>query len=406
MDMGLEIVIRRIDQVIFSCFCILVFFLPIAHTESIRSFSIGIPFGLWIIKMIIQRQWLLRETPLDIPILLFTIIAGLSLITAVDFRYSWEEFMGEWVLGVLLFYLVANNFRGERLKLLLTVMLCGNLLMTFYGIYEFFQRGGSILDYQIRAQSLHYGFGAFSTYLVTVLPYILIGFYMVGKNSSYRWILCLLFLLNLFVLYLTQARGAWVAALVLLIWTGWQFLSKKNLMVAVGLGIVLILIFFPKIILRHHAPIINTESPLTKVETGQARLELYKFVLGKVKENPFRMLGFGQRSFVKKYPDFYNKYKGALLWHAHNTFLNIALQTGVQGFILFCLLIFFLLKYNLERTWEEKVPLFKFYFQATFLMVVALFVRTFTDDYFKDDSALLFWFLSGVSISLNRRKSQ
>jgi hypothetical protein len=58
---------------------------------------------------------------------------------------------------------------------------------------------------------------------------------------------------------------------------------------------------------------------------------LTKFSLEKIGKNPFQMLGFGQRSFVKKYKDFYLKYKGAQLWHAHNTFLNISLQTGLQG---------------------------------------------------------------------------
>lgn len=401
--MGSEKSILWVDHLILFCLCTLVFFLPIAHTETIRALCFGIPLGLWVIKMIVQRRWLLRRTPLDIPISLFSLVAGLSLITAVDFQYSLEEFTGEWILGVVLFYLAANNFREDKIKYLLIVLLCGNLLMTVYGIYDFFQRGGTLFDYQIRAQSFHYSFGAFSTYLVTILPYLLIGLFAVKKEYPYRRILFLLLLLNLFVLYLTQARGAWVAAVVCLTFVGWKFLSKRNLIIAGGIGTILVLLVLPRSIFEHQTQITNPESPDQKIETGRARWELYKFVLERMVENPFRMLGFGQRSFVKKYPEFYNKYKGALLWHAHNTFLNIALQTGVQGLALFCLLIFVLLKYTFERTRAEPAPLPKFYFQATFMMIIALFVRTSTDDYFKDDSALLFWFLSGVAFSIKGR---
>jgi len=53
----------------------------------------------------------------------------------------------------------------------------------------------------------------------------------------------------------------------------------------------------------------------------------------------FREKGFlplillGPASFVKKYPDIYLQYKELQLWQAHNTFLDIAVQTGVQGLV-------------------------------------------------------------------------
>jgi len=397
---GSEKIHKWIDPLILFCFGTLVIFLPIAHTETIRAFSIAIPGLLWIIKMVWKRRWLCIRTRLDIPIAAFTLIAALSVINAVDFTYSLDEYIGEWLLGVFLFYLVANNFREEQIKYLLIVMLCGNLIMVSFGIYEFFLRGGSLFDYQIRAESLHYGFGAFSTYLVTVLPYLLLGFFSVGKDHALRWVLLLIFLGNLFVLYLTQARGAWVAAVFLLMWTGWMYLSKKTMFIFAILGFLLFLVLFPKGVMRHHAPLISPDAPGSKIETGAARWELIQFSLQQIKENPFQMLGFGQRSFVKKFPDFYNKFKGALLWHAHNTFLNITFQTGLQGLAFFIFLLYGLLQYNYRRWRQEGFPWRKFYFQATFMMVITFFVRNLTDDFFKDDSALLFWFLSGVAMSI------
>ncbi|HYB21040.1 MAG TPA: hypothetical protein VEH09_08920, partial [Thermodesulfobacteriota bacterium] len=165
--MAQERVLEYIDGFILFCLCVLVIFLPIAHTETIRAFSIGIPAGLWMIKMVLSRRFLFSRTPLDLPLLLFTLIAGLSVFTAVDWRYSLEEFIGEWMLGLFLFYLVVNNVRSEQMKYILGALLIGNVVMVGYGIFGFFRVGGQLFDYRVRAGSLHSGFGTFGTYLVT-----------------------------------------------------------------------------------------------------------------------------------------------------------------------------------------------------------------------------------------------
>ena len=69
-------VLATIDRFLLFCLCVLGIVLPMAHTESIRSFALGIPAGLWIIKSLITRRWLFRRTPVDVPILLFTFVPG------------------------------------------------------------------------------------------------------------------------------------------------------------------------------------------------------------------------------------------------------------------------------------------------------------------------------------------
>jgi O-antigen ligase len=168
-----------------------------------------------------------------------------------------------------------------------------------------------------------------------------------------------------------------------------------------GGAAILFFLLAPQTVIKHHTGVISPGRPLASIETGRARWELTKFSLEKIKENPFQMLGYGRRSFVKKYRDFYFKYKGAQLWHAHNTFLDIALQTGIQGLAFFCFLLYKLLKYSYEGALLENSPWRKLYLLGTFMMIITFFVRNFSDDFFVDDSALLFWFLSGVAVALN-----
>ncbi len=397
--MDRETVLQYIDGFMLFCLCVLVIFLPIAHTEAIRSFSLGIPAGLWIIKMILSRRFLFSRTPLDLPLLLFTIVAGLSVITAVDWRYSLEEFIGEWIIGVFLFYLVVNNVHSNQMKYILGALLIGNVVMASYGIFDFFRAGGQLFDYKIRAGSLHSGFGTFGTYLVTIIPYILIAIFYV-RQTFHRLTLSLLLALNSFCLYITHSRGSWVAAAILLLIAGWKLLPGKVVLMTVVLAGLGFFLFAPRGIIWHKTPISGPGAPGGTMETGDARWELTKFSLEKIKENPFRMLGFGRRSFVKKYQDFYLKYKGAQLWHAHSTFLNVTLQTGLQGLVFFCLFLYGLLRYCNARAKEEEIPSLRFYFLATSVMIISFFVRNLSDDFFIDDSALLFWFLSGAALAM------
>lgn len=399
MDRGK--ILLTIDGLILFGLLVLVVFLPIAHTETIRALAMGIPLGLWVLKMFLSRRWLFSRTPLDWPILLFTVVAGFSVVTAVDPRYSLEEFIGEWLTGILLFYLVVNNLRSDRLKYLLGAMLLGNVVMVTYGLYDFFRAGGQLFDYKVRAGSLHSGFGTFGTYLVTILPYLLAAFFLVRQNL-HRFLIFLLLGLNFACLYMTHSRGSWVAAAFLIFVIGWKFLPRRAILVSAGLAVLGLFLLAPRGILWHTTPISGPGAPGGTIETGNVRWELTKFSLGKVMENPFQMLGFGQRSFVKKYKDFYLKYKGAQLWHAHNTFLNISLQTGLQGLVFFCLLLYQLLRYCYTRAKLEESPSLKFFFLATFMMIITFFVRNLSDDFFVDDSALLFWLLSGASLTITR----
>jgi O-antigen ligase len=387
------------DDISLFCLCVFVFILPVAHTETIRAFTFGIPVGIWLIRMLLKKRLLIRHTPLDLPILLFTLIAALSLLTAVDFSYSLDELFGDWILGVLLFYLVANTVRPEQMKYILGALLLGNGLMVGYGIADFFYHGGTVFSYHIRAESLHSGFGPFSAYLVTVSPYLLLSLFWVERRS-YRWGLILLILLNLLALYLTFARAAWGAVGILFIWAGWRHLPRKIFLFGGAVMLIMIVLAIPQGVWKHYAPLLHAPAGKTHLETGEARWELLKFTFGQIAENPFQMLGYGRRSFVKKYGDFYLKYKGALLWHAHNTFLNFALQTGIQGLVFFCFLIYKLLGVLYKEAREIKFPGSRYFLQATFWMVLVFFMRNLFDDFFVDDSALLFWYLSGVAMSI------
>jgi O-antigen ligase len=392
-----ERVLRYIDQIILFCLCVLVIFLPIAHTESIRAFSLGIPAGLWIIKAILCRRFLFVRTPVDLPILLFTLVAGLSVITAVDPRYSLHEFISEWIIGICLFYLAVNNVRPDQMKYILGALLIGNIIMVGYGIFDFFRDGGQILNRATRAGSLHSGLGTFSTYLVTIIPYAFTAFFFLEKKS-HRFIILILLSLNLFALVLTYSIGSWIAIVVLALMAGWKFAPRKVFIPSLLLITLIIFLGAPQKIFQYYDRLTASN---TSPDFYNSRWILAKLSLEKIKEAPFQMNGFGRRTFAKKFRGFIEKYKWeSTMWHAHNTFLNVAIQTGLQGLLLFCLLLYRMLKYCRETEKSGGSAVIRYFSLATFMMIVAFFFRNISDDFFIDDSALLFWFLSGIVFAL------
>jgi len=73
--------------------------------------------------------------------------------------------------------------------------------------------------------------------------------------------------------------------------------------------------------------------------------------------------------------------------------------------VIFCFFLYKILRYCYDKARLEEFPVKKFYFWATFFMIIAFFVRNLYDDFFIDDSALLFWFLSGAVLALRKGPS-
>ncbi|MEW6409540.1 MAG: O-antigen ligase family protein [Nitrospirota bacterium] len=427
--------INLIDNIILLCLMILIVVLPVAHTTTIRSITLFLPLLLLCYKMVLTKSLELKKTPLDIPIILFLLFSVISLFTAVDFEYSLREFRGEALKYFLLFYLIVNiDFDEERIKKIIAVFFGANVIMVIYGIVEFYYHGGILINPPnpiYMAKSLHSGGGTYSTYLITIFPFLFFAYYYMEKGIL-KLLLLILLLFNIFSIYITHNRGALIAVLVeiaiILVMTILFFKKKKlGYLILIMSIIVVVSLITDKSFFRGEITNMFAKSE-DKVHTPlTARLDVWKFTIKKITEDPLKGTGFGRMSFYKKYPQFRKKY--GHMWHTHNTFLDIAIQLGVLGLIAFLWLIFRVLKINwrlardslgfrpeaqsegkdrpaLNQVQGSLSSRFKTYFGlSTFVMVIGFFMRNMFDDFYVDDSAMLFWFLIGLSVVLYLRRS-
>ncbi|KKP59742.1 MAG: hypothetical protein UR52_C0003G0004 [Candidatus Gottesmanbacteria bacterium GW2011_GWA1_34_13] len=101
--------------------------------------------GAWIGKMILNKKFLVKRTPFDIPLVLFLISQGLSTLFSIDRHVSifgyYSRFHGgllSTISYLLLFYAFVANFESVKLKRLFSFIMSSAIVVVIYGILEKF----------------------------------------------------------------------------------------------------------------------------------------------------------------------------------------------------------------------------------------------------------------------------
>lgn len=397
--------IEYIDAAILWCFMGLVIVLPIAHIITVREFLIYIPVALWIYKlalarlkrgMAVEKRPVFEKSHLLMPMLLFFLAAALSLFTAVDFDYSLRQFLSKLTVDFMLFFLVFNNVRGMKdVNRIILALITG---CTAQGVYSFirffFIDNGSLASFAVKAGGLTGGYITYSVLIITVLPFI--AYMMLTSASGRRLFFAAILLFNTFMLYLTFQRGALVALFVqAMIFLG--FLRRWWMCAALVAAAALVVYALPADLVYHGSKGVDFSNEKIKDygNTINSRVAVWKFALKEIAEHPFKGAGLGRYSFAAKHSQF----RRTDLWHAHNTFLNTAVQLGLQGL---AALLFIL--WRVGRThWlgvNESEGDARMFFMASFVFIFGFFARNMFDDLFVDDNSEMFWFLTGLAFAV------
>lgn len=377
---------------------VLIFILPFRHTASIRSFCILFPVLLWIVKMVLQKKLLFSRTSLDLPIAAFFLWGLISLLTATDLRYSINEIRGEMATYFLLFYLVINNLRDEeKIKGLIKTLALGVFTMSFYGIIEFLQRENRSLTEIVKINSLTVDLGV---YLILAVPVVFI-LYGLSNSIKEKFFMSIVDLIALFALYLTHNRAAWVTFIAQVILLTSIKKKWKTLLAVIFMIIILmvIAIFSPvKDVLIHEVPVPSPKGEMVGRETALSRIVIWKEGIGKIREHPLTGIGYGKESFKKAFPDNPIMLEDKGLWHTHNIFMEIALEIGIPGLIIFLWLLYSLTKTiikGMKTTGFRKVLM-----TSLLIVLIGFLIRNQFDYIYIDDTALMFWLLMGMGMAM------
>jgi O-antigen ligase len=124
------------------------------------------------------------------------------------------------------------------------------------------------------------------------------------------------------------------------------------------------------------------------------RGELWHFAIGRIADHPWLGAGLGKMSSRDA---FVAQFGNPMLLHAHNAFLNRALETGLPGLLAF---LFLLGQVTLgfgrvARSADADTAVIG---AAGLALVAGVVVKNLTDDFFIQQNALLFWSLAGAGL--------
>lgn len=194
-------------------------------------------------------------------------------------------------------------------------------------------------------------------------------------------------------LLFTFTRGSWLGAAVGVVIIA-VFTDKRLIFALLVAGIAL---FFGLRDTQFGQRAADSFNPAQGTSAGE-RLYMWKAGMDIVKDNP--LTGIGTGALEKVYPDY--RYPEAVeknAGHVHNTFLQVAVISGIPGLglllFLFCSLFAGFIK-ALKRASNETKPLL----YAFIAVIAAFFINGFFEyNLFSSQVALMFWMIMGAGFA-------
>jgi O-antigen ligase len=318
-----------------------------------------------------------RLGPFAVPIAVFVVAAGISVLVAFSDKVALRAYREEVFEPVLYVFLAMFCLRTRRdvVRLLLAMLLSG-LVVAFLGIAQyFFFRNQLVLESDgIRRVHAMYGsansIGLFFDYVLPIgLALIVVREWTTISTQRSNWgligalFICLPMLL---VLYLSQSRGAWVAIGVAFIFILALSIRKRKGWLIGGLIGILVLV---AIVLVFHEPILNFiiagHQNINGISTLTKRLFLWLSALRMIRDHFW--FGVGMENWLCYYSQntvcinpalvhhhywiLQNPFTGTstglqdepTLSHPHNILLHVWVSMGIFGLLAFIavLILFF-----------------------------------------------------------------
>jgi O-antigen ligase len=142
------------------------------------------------------------------------------------------------------------------------------------------------------------------------------------------------------------------------------------------------------------------EGQTARALASDPRLTLWPVVLDRVAQKPLTGYGFGrgiERGTLRE------EAGESQLWHAHNLFLDLMLQTGLPGVLFFAFLLLALAREG-WRCAREAEPAAAALGMALLGVLAGMVIRNLTDTLLVRQNALLFWGVMGVLLAWGGRR--
>lgn len=392
-----------ISNIIFYLLLAIAFCLPLIW--SISSGLLWLALALAIIDVLKNPPRLNRLQKSNYFFIAWAIIAGLTIFNSprhFESAYNYMVLMGQYFSVFLLTSLYTDSEK-KFWKMLQVIFLAGGLVAIiavyqyFFGIVEtsdLWVDTNKFPELKNRAYATLYNPNILAAYFLLIIP-LGLGIFFNVQDSGQKKVL--LFILVLFsgALVLTFSRGAWLSLLVTVLLYS-LFCQRKLLwLFLVGGGTAFI--FAHRLIITRLLSAFNPNDT-----SAEIRGVLWHTTYYIIKEN---LLGIGWGAYRFVYPTydyfFFENNPAVIIYHAHNSYLHIATETGLLGLFLFILTIGLQIKlaYGYIKYTDSRKKGFVIGFLLSMLTILLF---AFTDHpLFNIEITVIFWQLNGLLVGFS-----
>ena len=358
----------------------------------------------YLLKLIAGRRTLRFEV-IDLFVVLFMVLYLLGGIFSSAPALSIGP-MCVTVCFIFSYILMVNLIRSEVwFKRCAGAILCTTVLVSLYGIYQyvFGTLSAGWLDKEmfssisIRVISTFGNPNVLGEFLVISIPLFYIYFFS-RKGFSKKVLSLIPCGICLLCLVLTWSRGAWLGLIIgtlafLLLY------SRHSLTVLLfgSLGLQLLPYVLPQNVLLRFTSIGNMADSSTSY-----RVNIWLATLQMIRDYFFSGIGSGINVFKTIYPRYaYATIEAAP--HSHSLFLQILVELGIFGLLVFLIILFFFTKQSCSALRDEQKNPLRFWVLAGFCGILSVIAQGATDYIFYNYRVMLwFWLCAGLTSAAAR----
>ncbi len=311
----------------------------------------------------------------------------------------------------VLFYAVVD-FGRERKELyrLLFLLLLANLLALCLLFCQFFLNHFNQAEYLFslsEKKMFSKGLPAESTYFLTASSFYYAALFFLWQK---RYLLPTVALLsvNLYLLYLSYQRAGILAMAVVvmvpLFFCRGSITKRLGVTASLVLALFLLLMTTPiksKFIYNNWRQTISGQflDHPDSSDSVHLRLGIQWYFLQYFKEHLLVGVGYGKSNLRKVDVESSQPRPGGVI-HAHNVFFDFALQTGLQGLAAYLLLLFAQFRVAVQGIKRSTGRFDRFVFTAALCFMSGFWVRMQFDDVYRSGTALAYWLITALTVSL------
>lgn len=369
-------------------------FLPTMAVLLLVLLSLGTIF----LKAVTDKNFVFKHSKVNIWIFLFILVYLFSTLTSLSTVENRNIFM--LTVSFILFYFVVINEIDSKKKLkgLLYIFIISATIASIYGLYQYafgdlysqaWLDKNMFEDIKMRVYSTFENPNVFGEYLLLVIP-IIIGMLFDEKGIFKKFLLLGMLGINSFALVLTFSRGCWLGILFAIAILA-VVLDRRFILLGI-LFLVIAPFILPESIINRFTSIGNMNDTSTSY-----RVAIWMGTIAMLKDYWFSGIGLGITSFNKVYPIY--AYSGTTAQHSHNLFLQLMVENGIMGLIMFGGIMYYFYKETIISICKKKNILLVGIISGMF----GFLIQSMTDHtWYNYRVVLIFWMILAFGISLAR----